>query len=154
MEIRNPADIERVAVDEIEVGENHRSLNEGRVAELQKSISDIGLQTPITVWMEPIGDSESPDYQPQLVVGQHRSEACRRLGHRDIAAFVATMDELDRELWRIDENLIRAEKPRFRACSRAFAIATQPSRFSSPVVARWHLSVLASSDANVTQVVS
>lgn len=109
MEIRNPADIERVAVDEIEVGENHRSLNEGRVAELQKSISDIGLQTPITVWMEPIGDSESPDYQPHLVVGQHRLEACRRLGHRDIAAFVATMDELDRELWRIDENLIRAE---------------------------------------------
>jgi len=42
-------------------------------------------------------------------VGQHRYEAAKSLGWREIAAFVSGADDAHAELWEIDENLIRAE---------------------------------------------
>ncbi len=44
-----------------------------------------------------------------LVAGQHRLEACKSLGWREIPAVLTEEPELKRRLWEIDENLCRAE---------------------------------------------
>ncbi len=63
---------------------------------------EIGLQSPITVWKYG-GD------QYGLVAGLHRLEAAKRLGWDEIDAVVTSADEIDRQLWEVDENLIGAE---------------------------------------------
>jgi uncharacterized ParB-like nuclease family protein len=92
----------RLAVDEIRVGKRLRGLDEARVAMLESSIQDIGLQTPITV---------APDEVRGwcLVAGMHRLEATRRLGRPDIACRVIGRSEPAARLWEIDENLVRSE---------------------------------------------
>jgi hypothetical protein len=60
------------------------------------------LQQPISVY--------SPNIETlELVVGLHRLEAARKLGWEDIDCVFVNMDDLDRQLWEIDENLMRAE---------------------------------------------
>ena len=62
--------------------------------------------TPITVWMD-------GDQTPHLVAGRHRIEAMNLLNRDQIAAYVTTLDGIDRELWEIDENLVRSELSAF-----------------------------------------
>lgn len=88
-------------VDNVEVRGRHRVLNQGKVDALAASIKEIGLQTPIHVYVE--GDSTI------LVAGHHRLAAVKRLDHEFIEVRYVELDALDRELWEIDENLIRAE---------------------------------------------
>ena len=44
-----------------------------------------------------------------LVAGLHRLEAAKVLGWTEIHVIEVEMDDVDRELWEIDENLIRAD---------------------------------------------
>jgi len=62
---------------------------------------EIGLQNPIHVW------SPEPT-EAYLVAGRHRLAAAESLGWDEVPCFFVDMDEIDRELWEIDENLIRA----------------------------------------------
>jgi len=100
------AEIEKVLISFIETGERGRSLNESRVPPLMESIQAIGLQTPISVWLE---EEDGGDQHVHLVAGLHRLEAAKRLGWEKIDAIYVEMDEIDRQLWEIDENLCRSE---------------------------------------------
>lgn len=100
----------RIAIDEITVGTRLRTLRAEKVAELVESIGRLGLQTPISVASSVDkceGGADGVSFR--LVAGQHRLEACKRLGHAEIDAFVVNMDRDERELWEIDENLCRAD---------------------------------------------
>jgi ParB/RepB/Spo0J family partition protein len=90
-----------IAIADIRVGERLRRLDRGGLKFLIDSISEIGLQTPITV--------AKVDDHYLLVAGLHRLAACRQLGHREIAAVVIDMADVTRQIWEIDENLARAE---------------------------------------------
>ena len=92
----------RLAVDDIRIGERLRGLNEAKVAMLESSMRDIGLQTPITVAADEAGGW-------RLVAGLHRLEATRKLGRTDIACLVIDRSEPAARLWEIDENLVRSE---------------------------------------------
>jgi ParB-like chromosome segregation protein Spo0J len=104
---RDSADrmIASVPVAKIRVGERSRALREEAVASLVESIKSIGLQTPISVQI----DESSRDERYLLVAGLHRLEACRRLGVAHIDARIVDLDETERRLWEISENLHRAE---------------------------------------------
>ncbi len=98
---------ESFIVSDIRVGEDRRVIDPKTVEALAKSIEDIGLQTPITVWtVDHNGDSHSAVH---LVAGLHRLEAYKKLGIKLIEAFRTSGGELDRELWQIDENLMRSD---------------------------------------------
>ncbi len=78
------------------------------VAELPKSISEIGLLNPITVLYKPSNN----DYHYELIAGRHRLEFHKLLGRTEIEANILPphkFNELHTELAEIDENLIRAE---------------------------------------------
>ena len=98
--------IERVPVDMIEVGEGRRPVNQDRVDQLISSVGAIGMQTPISVWLQ---EDDSGDQHIHLVAGRHRLEAARRLGWAEIDAVYVDMDATERQLWEIDENLMRSE---------------------------------------------
>jgi ParB-like chromosome segregation protein Spo0J len=96
---------EWLALNDIEVGERKRPLNEANVQCLMASIKEIGLQAPITVMER--RDERGGEYF--LVAGLHRLEALRRLGEEGATCILLPDDEEVAELWEIDENLARAE---------------------------------------------
>ena len=90
-------------IDQVQISRRLRSLNQAKVDELAESMSRLGQQQPISVWSDDIDTLE-------LVAGLHRLEAARKLGWEEIACvFVWNLDDLDRQLLEIDENLCRAE---------------------------------------------
>lgn len=96
-------ELHRIDVDSIEIGSRMRSVNDERVSALAESIKAIGLQTPISVWANDEGT------QVQLVAGAHRLAAVKKLGWEDVDCVLVNMDEIDRKLWEIAENLHRSE---------------------------------------------
>jgi len=85
-----------------------RALNPDHVKRLAESIKEIGLQTPISVLVIP--NEELRDTGTYiLVAGLHRMCACADLNWTEIPAVLLDVDDVDRMLWEIDENLIRAE---------------------------------------------
>jgi ParB family transcriptional regulator, chromosome partitioning protein len=85
-----------------------RRLNPEHVAMLAESIIEIGLQAPISVRLVPYRRLGSgPVYQ--MVAGTYRLEACKSLGWTVIPATILDLDDIDCQLWQIDENLVRAE---------------------------------------------
>lgn len=94
-------------VDQIEMGHRLREVDPEKVAAIKASIEELGLRTPISV----IGSWKAGDgyYDVKLVAGAHRLEAMKQLGREYIAAIIRNEDDLDAELWEIDENLCRAE---------------------------------------------
>lgn len=94
--------IERVQTDAIEVPKRLRSVDADRVKALADSIDAIGLRQPITVWSQ-AGD------ELDLVAGAHRLEAAMMLGWEWIDAIFLDGSDIDRQLWEIDENLMRSE---------------------------------------------
>ena len=95
-------EIRSAEIEFVQVGPRLRSLDANKVAELAESMGSIGLQQPISIY--------SPnDETLQLVAGLHRLEAARKLGWEDIDCIFVDMDDLDRQLWEIDENLCRAD---------------------------------------------
>lgn len=95
-----------IAIDDIVIGPRARSLRPEHVSVLADSIGEIGLQQPITVVRHDLGFGRDGF---ALVSGHHRLRACKSLGLVEIEANIVDMTELDRQLWEIDENLIRAE---------------------------------------------
>ncbi|MDX0275734.1 hypothetical protein GOC21_17590 [Sinorhizobium meliloti] len=94
-------------VDQIEMGYRLRDVDPEKVVAIKASIEEIGLRTPISV----VGSWKAGDgyYDVKLVAGAHRLEAMKQLGREYIAAIIRNEDDLDAELWEIDENLCRAE---------------------------------------------
>jgi ParB-like chromosome segregation protein Spo0J len=90
-----------VAIDEIDLSHTIRPYNAAVVAELAQSIRAIGLQTPLTCVVR--------DGQHVLVSGRNRLEALRVIGCEQAPVRIVDFDDVDAELWRLSENLHRAE---------------------------------------------
>ena len=89
-------------------GQRLRAVREDRVKSLAKSISEIGLNTPISVTAHE-EHNETMGQLYTLVAGEHRMEACKSLGWTEIPAIVFDLTDLKARIWEIDENLVRAE---------------------------------------------
>ncbi|NTA10832.1 ParB N-terminal domain-containing protein [Agrobacterium tumefaciens] len=96
------AGIER-KISSIIVGKRLRTLDEDKVAALMASIPEHGLRNPVSVY------GLESDETVELSAGEHRLEAMRRLGKETVPCVHYQGDALDRELWEIDENLIRSD---------------------------------------------
>lgn len=94
--------VEMIAPERILIGKRLRPLDPAKVSDLMDSIATFGLQTPISVW------ASSSD-EIHLVAGHHRLEAVKSLGLIEIPCALVDMDERDRRLWEIAENLHRSE---------------------------------------------
>lgn len=92
-----------IPLDQIDIGFRLRQSDAAKVESLKASFSELGHRTPISV--TPRADGE----RYLLSAGLHRLEAARALGWSAILGFVESGDDLDAELWEIDENLCRAE---------------------------------------------
>ena len=86
----------KVPVSSVCVGERLRKLDMAKVEELALSFSNCGIINPITL-----------DTELNLIAGNHRLEAARKLGWEEIQAQVLDADDLMQELQEIDENLVR-----------------------------------------------
>ena len=69
------------------------------MAELERSIRNIGLLQPIVVREAPAGY--------EVVFGNHRLEACKQLGMKRVNAIVKAFTEEEAFLARVSENLLR-----------------------------------------------
>lgn len=87
---------ELVSIESIRIGPRLRALKS--VDSLAESIREIGLLQPIVL-----------DEDCTLVSGYHRLRACQALGWDVIPAEFVSLDEIDRQIAEIDENLIRNE---------------------------------------------
>jgi len=94
-------DIELVHPELITVGQRHRALSSERVDALAASMNEIGLKTPISIIVK--------DDDPILVAGHHRLQAAIKLGWDHIECLVLEGDDVEAQLWEIDENLARSE---------------------------------------------
>jgi ParB/Sulfiredoxin domain len=94
--------IERVFVEDIDVGNRLRPLDEAAVVALSDGMQRLGQVNPISVYC-------SDDKTLRLVTGLHRLEAAKRLGWEEIDAVFVTGNEIERELQEISENLHRSE---------------------------------------------
>lgn len=101
-------------IDTIEIGTRLRLADQAKVDSLKPSFLEIGQKTPITV------QGQEGDERVKLSAGLHRLETARQLGWEKVLCFHEAFDDLDRELWEIDENLCRAE---LTAADRALFIA-------------------------------
>ncbi len=87
----------------IEIGTRLRLADQSKVDGLKPSFLEIGQKTPITV------QGREGDERVILSAGLHRLETAKQLGWEKVLCFHEAFDDLDRELWEIDENLCRAE---------------------------------------------
>lgn len=94
--------VQKALIDHIDIPPRLRAVDTRRVNSIADSIKAIGLQQPITLWAEPDGPFI-------LVAGAHRLVAARSLGWEEIDAVFTEADDVDRQIWEIDENLMRAE---------------------------------------------
>ena len=91
-----------ISINAVRVGAGRRKAIAAKVKAIADSIVLLGLRTPITVLP---ADGEG---QHALVAGRHRLEACRLLGHTEIAADIEA-DKLAAQLWEIAENFHRSD---------------------------------------------
>lgn len=90
-----------VPVSHIDSGKSRRALSRPAVKRLAASIEEIGLLSPVAVVR--VGDAY------ELIAGRHRLAAVKSLGWQEVPAVVVELDDVDRLLAEIDENLIRNE---------------------------------------------
>jgi ParB family chromosome partitioning protein len=76
-----------------------RPINQELVNELERTIKTAGLLQPIVVRMRGNGY--------EIVFGNHRVEACRRLGLKQVRAIVRDFSDEEAFLARVSENLLR-----------------------------------------------
>jgi hypothetical protein len=103
---RDSTTVKAIQIDSVVVPPGTRKLNEQAFRSLQESINELGLLQPILV-----------DPDGQLIAGRHRLSACKALGWERIPCQVLVLDEVDRELAALDENLQRAELSRYERAS-------------------------------------
>jgi ParB/RepB/Spo0J family partition protein len=106
--------VQEIAIDDIIVPSTKRGINEERIEGIMASMDKLGLQTPITVYLD------EKTGQPILLVGGQRLEAARRLGWEVIAAKIVEWEPDQRRGWVLSENVDRAE---LTALERAEQIA-------------------------------
>lgn len=94
-----------IPVARVELGRRLREISEAQVVALMASIGDVGLLNPITVYPRKVIEAGISVDGYGVVAGAHRLEACRRLGHTEIAAQVVGLSELERQIAECDENL-------------------------------------------------
>jgi uncharacterized ParB-like nuclease family protein len=95
-----------IPIARVQIDDRLRGLNDDHVAWLVESIREIGLLNPITVWATPSAEGNIVEPGYGIVAGVHRLEACKRLGHTEIAAIVVDLPDLKRQLVEVDENLV------------------------------------------------
>ena len=84
-----------------------REFTEGQLAELESSIRENGLLQPLVVRPAPPGASNGAEYE--LVAGERRWRAVRRLGWTEVPVVVREMDDRTLLLLAIVENVQRAD---------------------------------------------
>jgi ParB/Sulfiredoxin domain len=108
-------DLEFHYLDNIQVHNRKRELDQAEVARLAESMKTIGLRTPITLryyeeWPDHLPPRATPSDALVLLTGARRLAAAQLLGWEKIECFVyLDGDEIDAELWEIAENLHRGE---------------------------------------------
>ena len=88
----------RIPIKEIKINPGRREALPERVAELAKSIAEIGLLNPVTL-----------DRANTLIAGLHRLEAAKLLGWAEVDYTVSSLEGLRAELAEIDENFVRTD---------------------------------------------
>lgn len=104
--------VESIPVNDVFITGSRRLVDDAAVSALAESIKENGLQTPITVRIDPeIPDPETGEVMGAyaLITGAHRIAAFRLLGRDRIPAIIRTVDKIDAELLEIAENLHRAD---------------------------------------------
>ena len=90
-----------------------RKIRPEYVKLLKDSIAEIGLQTPISLRVMPCTPGTPYVHNGNhyhVAAGNHRLEACKELGWKEIPAFLLTdVPDSDVMLWEIDENLMRGD---------------------------------------------
>lgn len=104
-------DRRRVTLENIYIGNRHRSPDMAKVREIAKSISEVGLMNPPAVVFRDgiVINGEETENTPVLIYGRHRVLALQELGEVTVECIVHEVDDLHAELMEIDENLARAE---------------------------------------------
>ena len=97
----SPTTIQPIPVEAIRVGKRMRHVVETRVEKLAESIRSLGVRVPVSVLEAGEGYL--------LVAGLHRLEASKRLGLEQVPCMVMEGDEVEAQLWEVDENLMRSE---------------------------------------------
>ncbi len=92
-----------VFLDVLTTTDRLRRLDAEKVDSLAASMDAIELQQPVSIWASEDGAIV------ELVAGAHRVAAAQKLGWEKIDCIFVDMDDLDRQLWEIDENLIRSD---------------------------------------------
>lgn len=88
----------RIQISEIKINPGRREALPERVAELAKSIAEVGLLNPVTI-----------DRGNTLIAGLHRLEAAKLLGWAEVDCTVSSLEGLQAELAEIDENFVRTD---------------------------------------------
>lgn len=88
----------RIQISEIKINPGRREALPERVAELARSISEVGLLNPVTI-----------DRDNTLIAGLHRLEAAKLLGWTAVDCTVSSLEGLQAELAEIDENFVRTD---------------------------------------------
>lgn len=99
--------IEMIPVDTIQIL-NPRRRNERQYRSIVENIDKIGLKRPITVSRHPPDDGE---FAYDLVCGQGRLEAYKRLGQESIPAVIVEADEHECLVMSLVENIARRQHP-------------------------------------------
>jgi ParB family chromosome partitioning protein len=94
-------DFTEIPINKVEANPNQPRIDfsEERLAELQESIRKDGLLQPIIV--RPVGSGY------QIVAGERRWQACKRLGYQTIAAKVIIVNDIEAQEISLVENLQR-----------------------------------------------
>lgn len=90
----------KIGIELVKVGNRYRNLQESQINFLMKSIKEFGLFSPILI-----------NSKNELVAGNHRLEACRRLGLKEIECI--RTEETDKDIIKqmeIHENIARTSK--------------------------------------------
>jgi ParB family chromosome partitioning protein len=102
---RGANSFQSIPVDLIESGRRLRELDEGHIKSLSKSILDVGLLNPITVYPRKVIVAGISEDGFGLVAGGHRLAAYKPIGYDEIPACIVEMSELERQIAECDENL-------------------------------------------------
>jgi ParB family chromosome partitioning protein len=102
-EVPRPRRPVMIDIDKIVLGNAGRQINKQKVRQLERSIADQDLRTPIQVYQ--LRGPHVGKYG--LAAGQHRLKAMKNLGCRSIPAVV--MKRREARAWRSSENLYRSE---------------------------------------------
>ena len=97
-------DIVLIPIDQIRIL-NPRQRDQGKFQPIIDSIKAVGLKKPIKVSLR--SEHQEGEQPYDLVCGQGRIEACKTLGHTEIAAIVADLSKEERLLMSLVENIAR-----------------------------------------------